>query len=133
MKLTLVVIAACFASAASAQEMTLLFHNGSRALFTRDNNKVEIRYDAPKRGLPVREGTLLFTGASDSKGNYRGVAYTFKRGCDPAPYPVTGKDVAGGIILMGAAPVRDPHGCAITGSTRTSSNARLVFDYEIEN
>lgn len=132
MKAIIAATVLCFASSASAQEMTPVFHNGSRALFTRDKGKVEIRYDIPKRGLSVREGTLLFSGTWDGRGNYSGVAFTFKRGCEPAEYPVTGKDTPDGIVLVGAAPVRDPRGCTVLGSSSTGANARLVFEYEFE-
>jgi len=127
-----IVAALVLSSPASAQEMTLLFHNGSRTIYTRDKGRVEIRYETPKAGLSVKEGTLLFSGVSDSRGNYSGTAYTFKSGCEPAPYPVAGKESGPGIVLVGVAPRRASHSCAIIGDTVTGKNARLVFEYEAE-
>jgi hypothetical protein len=116
------------------QEMAPVFHNGSRAIFTRSGDgHVEIRYDAPRQGLPVQPGTLLFSGTYDTKHElYSGVAYIFKRGCEPTPYPVAGTNAGPGIVLIGAAPRRDPHSCAILGATLSGENARLVFEYERE-
>jgi len=129
-------LAVCLSAAAmpaTAQEMGPIFHNGSRALFTRDNGHVEIRYDSPRPGLPVREGTLLFEGTYDKRGFYSGTAYTFKRGCEPAPYAVAGKDSGPGIVLMGVAPHRDPHSCAVIGDSVSGRNSRLVFEFEPED
>jgi hypothetical protein len=80
--------------------------------------------------LPVVEGTIVFKGTRDGHGNYFGTAYTFKKGCDAAPYPVAGKDTGGVIVLTGAAPHRDPHSCAIIGDTQYGKNSRLAFEFE---
>ena len=66
-------------AAEAPQEMAPVFHNGSRAIFTRsDDGHVETRYNAPRPGLPVQPGTLLFSGTYDTKhGLYSGVAYMF--------------------------------------------------------
>ncbi|MCC8957611.1 hypothetical protein H8B02_30520 [Bradyrhizobium sp. Pear77] len=133
MKNIVCAIAVLVNSSASAQEMAPIFHNGSRGIITRDKGIVEIRYETPRSGLPVKEGTVLFSGRWDEHGNYEGVAYTFKRGCDPAPYRVTGKDAGPGIILTGIPPRRDPHGCAVIGTNATVKHSRLVFEYEIED
>lgn len=117
---------------ATAQEMGPLFHNGSRTLFTRNNGHVEIRYETPRPGLPVREGTLLFAGTYE-RGYYSGTAYTFKRGCEPAPYAVAGKDSGPGIVLVGVAPRRDSRSCAVIGDSASGNNSRLVFEFETEN
>ena len=86
-------------SAETPQQMMPVFHNGSRAIFTKnDDGHVEIRYDAPRPGLPVESGTLLFSGTFDIKtGRYLGTAYIFKRGCVPAPHAVTGREHGPGI------------------------------------
>jgi hypothetical protein len=110
-----------------------LLHNGSVTLFTRNNGHVEIRYETPRPGLAVREGTLLFSGTYDQLGYYSGTAYTFKQGCEPAPYAVAGKDSGPGIVLVGVAPRRDPHSCAVTGDAVNGKNSRLVFEFEPEN
>jgi hypothetical protein len=122
-------------SSAGAQEMALVLHNGSLAIFTRDDrHQVEIRYEQPRPGLPVAKGTLLFSGTYDNKrGYYSGTAYTFKQGCDPAPYAVSGKDSGPGIVLVGIAPHRDPHSCAVIGDVVSGKNSRLVFEFEPEN
>lgn len=129
-------LAACLSVAvavpATAQEMGPLFHNGSRTIFTRNNGHVEIRYETPRPGLPVREGTLLFAGTYE-RGYYSGTAYIFKQGCEPVPYAVAGKDSGPGIVLVGVAPRRDPHSCAVIGDTVSNKNSRLVFEFEIEN
>jgi hypothetical protein len=124
---------AALATPAASQEMTLVFHNGSRTLFTRDNGHVEIRYETPRAGLPVSAGTLLFEGQYDGRGSYTGTAYLFKRGCEPIPYAVAGKESGPGIVLMGVSPRRDPRSCAIIGDTANGKNSRLVFEYEFEN
>jgi hypothetical protein len=121
-------------AAEAPDEMTPVFHNGSRAIFTRSiDGHVEIRYDTPRPGLPVQSGTLLFSGTYDTRhGRYSGTAHIFKRGCEPAPYAVTGMESGPGIVMVGIAPTRDPHSCALTGGTLNSKNSRLVFEYERE-
>jgi hypothetical protein len=117
---------------AGAQEMAPVLHNGSLALITKNDGHVEIRYETPRPGLPVVAGTLLFSGKVDGRGSYTGTAYVFKRGCEPAPYAVAGKDSDPGIVLMGVAPRRDPRSCAVIGDASQGKNARLVFEYERE-
>jgi hypothetical protein len=120
-------------SAELSQETMPVFHNGSRAIFTRTDGHVEIRHDLPRPGSPVQSGTLLFSGNYDTKtGRYAGTAYVIKRGCEPAPYAVIGKESGPGIVMIGIAPMRDPRSCALTGETFNGKNARLVFEYERE-
>jgi hypothetical protein len=89
---------------------------------------VEITYDHPRLGLPVAAGTILFRGARDGA-RYSGTAYTFKAGCSPAPYAVTGmKDQKEMIIMTGAAPRRDLHSCDVIGESAQIAPAKLVFD-----
>jgi hypothetical protein len=125
-------VAVLAASGAFAGEMAPIYHNGSRAIITRDKGVVEIKYETPRPGLPVKEGDVLFSGTWDGRGHYQGIAYTFKRGCEPAPYPVEGKDDGPGIILAGLTPRRDPKGCAVVGSAANGQHSRLVFEFEIE-
>jgi hypothetical protein len=105
-------------------------HNGSvmQASFYK-NGTIRIEYDEVRRGLPpALQGEVLFKGVADGQGSLSGTAYTFKRGCNPAPYAVEGQiDPKGGITLTGDAPMRDDKSCAITGFTGRSPNARLTF------
>jgi hypothetical protein len=106
-----------------------LIHNGSRMKMTQSNDgKIEIRYETPRAGLrSVSKGTVLFRGATDGD-QYAGIAYTFKAGCPPAGYAVQGRMIAGTIELVGPAPQRDPHSCAVIGESAKSAHSRLTFD-----
>lgn len=130
MRLASIITAAVIFSApgASAQELAPMLHNGSLMLITQNVEKVEIRYERPRAGLPVASGTMLFTGVRDPKGSYSGTAYTFKKNCDPAPFTVTGSVSDRGIILVGLAPRRNPNSCDVIGAAIVPS--RLVFEYE---
>lgn len=93
-----------------------------------------ISYKMPKRSIAktVRQGDVMFQGKPwENQPNARieGTAFTFKKGCEPAPYRVTGNVTfdGQGIVLEGAAPVRDKKSCAIKGYSRTSGNAHLEF------
>jgi hypothetical protein len=128
-----IVAASLCLSAAHAQEMSPMLHNGSIMLITTDDKeRVEIKYETPRAGLSVTTGTLLFAGTRDAKGNYAGTAYTFKRDCEPAPYGVMGMTTAKGITLVGVAPHRDPQSCKVLGGSMASRSSRLVFEYEPE-
>jgi len=129
------------ASAPVPDEMAPVLHNGSLMIMTRSSNgHVEIRYEQPRAGMPVTKGALVFTGQYDGKRNtYTGVAYMFKRGCEPAPYPVDGAMTGPGVILSGSPPIRDRHSCAILGevpfsrfAAESNKNMRLVFEFEPE-
>ena len=97
---------------ASGQVSNGLFwtHNGSYVETQRDTDLMGIIYVDPKPGLKkhgVRNGTVLFRGEIHG---FAGTAYTFKRGCQPASYNVSGRLVKGDsgqhrMILKGAAPV----------------------------
>ena len=110
------------------------YHNDSAMTILRDGRSLQIRYADPRSSLRrhgVRRGTVLFRGQITG-GRIRGTAYTFKRGCQPASYNVSGRLVSEGygvntIVLRGAAPIRE--GCEVVGYTRNSSNARLEFGY----
>lgn len=132
------------APAVGTLDATYMMHNGSGMAMTQTFNgsvaHVEISYDKPRAGISATPGTLLFTGQYDGKRNwYSGVAYVFKKGCEPAPYPVTGTQSGPGIVLFGEPPLRDPNSCAIIGffpMTRDSMDhdkrVRLVFEFEPE-
>jgi hypothetical protein len=121
------------AKAANAPEpvhVDSAYHNNSEMLVSEwKDATVEITYNHPRPGLAVAEGTLLFRGIRQGA-RYSGTAYTFKAGCQPAPYAVTGmKDPKREMIVMtGAAPRRDPHSCDVTGESAQSGSAKLVFD-----
>lgn len=109
-------------------------HNNSAMSISRDGRSLRIRYAEPRSSLyrhGIRRGTVLFRGQITGN-RIRGTAYTFKRGCQPASYNVSGRMVNHGysaytITLNGAAPVRE--GCEVVGYTRNSSNARLEFGF----
>jgi hypothetical protein len=104
-------------------------HNGSQVLISEwKNGTVEITYDAPRSGLPVARGTLLFRGVKDGD-HYSGTAYTFKVGCSPASFAVAGaKDPKEMIVLTGAAPHRDSHSCNLSDVLPQAGLTKLVFD-----
>lgn len=113
-------------------------HNGSLMWF--DHSRGLLFYDRPKTSLEgiVQPGTVLFEGKPwtfDVGAKLEGTAYTFRKGCAPAPYQVVGQIEAGAspdlpdrIVLRGASPVRAKNGCAVLGYTQDSANATLVFD-----
>jgi hypothetical protein len=109
-------------------------HNGSQMqLSTWQDGTVEIAYATPRPGLSVNKGTLLFHGVAKGT-HYSGTAYTFKSGCPPAPYPVTGvrNDKRQFLMLTGAAPSRDPLSCDVVAASRQSKHATLIFDVRID-
>lgn len=89
-----------------------------------------IAYDEPKPAVRdvVRSGTVLFRGLTFTEGGrIEGTAFAFKKGCPPAPYPVTGgysRDNAT-ITLRGAGPIRK--GCDVVGYSEKSPHAVLRF------
>jgi hypothetical protein len=105
-------------------------HDGSvvQASFYK-NGTIRIEYDEVRRGLPpALQGEVLFKGVADGQGSLSGTAYTFKSGCNPAPYAVEGRiDPKRGIVLTGDAPMRDGKSCEIVGFSGHSPNARLTF------
>lgn len=114
-----------------SQDERYLYHNGSRMLVSPADGT--IRYDRVRDGLRgiIADGTILFQGEPWQPGGaFQGLAYTFRKGCDPAPYEV----VAGYegfqeiLTLRGEAPVRIEGGCAVARYTADSSNAVLIFD-----
>jgi hypothetical protein len=102
-------------------------HNGS-LIFHHQKQHI-IVYSQPKASIAgsIKPETVLFRGWSVPNEWISGVAYTFKKGCDPAPYLVSGYDNGSlRLTLQGKAPVRD--GCNVVGYSDKSPNAKLVFD-----
>ncbi len=108
---------------------SLWMHNGSVMYYHADGSMRMFIYYKPRKGLEHLRGQVLFEG---QKRGFQmgGLAYTFRKGCAPAPYQVGGDlDTPGRIVLDGAAPVREAGGCRIAGHDPKSPNARLVFTY----
>ncbi len=102
-------------------------HNGSLMFFHQKQHIIV--YLEPKASMAgtVTPGTVLFRGWSVPNEGVSGVAYSFKKGCHPAPYLVSGYDNGSlRLTLVGKAPVRK--GCDVIGYSDKSPNAKLVFD-----
>ena len=107
-------------------------HNDS-SMWVSDDLSV-IYYDKPKAALAgtVTRGTVLYQGDPIPRAEGQrisGTAFTFRKGCAPAPYPVTGELRGNILTLRGASPRREQNGCAVIGYTEDSGNAVLVFQY----
>jgi hypothetical protein len=116
------------------------FHNGSTmSVSTGPQDALAIAYAKPRKGLSARSGDLLFEGqlveGTWADGALEGQAFTFKRGCKPAPYEVTGRIADEGpqwvITLSGAAPVRK--GCKVVGYSAEGANARLTIESGVDD
>lgn len=119
------------ATPAFAGDEATFLHNGSRMSVYSFQDEIYISYERPRAGLSVngvRQGTRLFEGKYVGD-RIVGTAFTFKQGCAPAPYRVSGYERNGVIVLDGAAPVRAKGGCSVTGYSSTSGNAHLVFTF----
>ncbi|WP_294642456.1 hypothetical protein [uncultured Aureimonas sp.] len=108
-------------------------HNGS--MMTIDVHSGTIAYAEPKSAIrrSVPKGAILFRGDMSNPRRVHGTAFTFRYGCEPAAYDVTGAfadGYASTLTLRGRAPVRAESGCAITGYSTSSPNSRLIFKYE---
>lgn len=95
--------------------------------------EVEIRYEQVRPGMRflVSPGTILFHGTLDRFGRMNGTAYSFKTGCPPAGYHVTGNVIEYGrqIVLRGAAP--QWQGCNVVNYVY-NHNSTLQFFYGTE-
>jgi hypothetical protein len=104
-------------------------HNGSTMWLYR--RKGLIVYNVPKASLQgtVQSGAVVFRGKF-TKAGAEGTAYTFKKGCNPAPYAAIGRFSGPRnetLVIEGASPVRDKNSCVILGYDSNSPNARLRF------
>lgn len=93
-------------------------HNGSTIYSIADGTTREFYYERPRRAMLLagaRRGSLLFTGKAVGD-TYEGTAYTFKQGCGPFGFPVSGPilDDYHRVVLLGQMP-RVDHDCRITG------------------
>lgn len=104
-------------------------HNGSRMEIDYRRGAITYRDVKPSLRGFVKPGFVAFAGKIEMGGAVTGTAYTFRKNCEPAPYPVTGRYEASlpGYILTGAAPIREKGSCRISGYSVESGNARLEF------
>lgn len=108
-------------------------HNGSVVILYPQQGLIV--YDQPKASLKgtVKKGDVLFRGKINTDtGEMVGNAYVFKKGCPALPYLVSGGPFRGGgdhPVLRGAAPVRDPNSCGTIGTSNSSGNATLKFEW----
>ena len=103
------------------------WHNGSRMSVDTYAGTV---YTAPRSGMArtVSPGQVLFTGTFYADGWVDGTTFTFKRGCAPLPYRVSGERFGDGtIVLRGIAQRRDPNSCRSLGLNPNSPHGELVF------
>ncbi|KQT57540.1 MULTISPECIES: hypothetical protein [unclassified Aureimonas] len=104
-------------------------HNGSQMRIDRDRGV--IAYDDPKSSISgtVRSGQVLFRGKLPWRSmKASGTAFTFKKGCAPAPYKVTGYWTENqDLVLTGAAPKRAKEGCEVVGYSKSGGNSKLTF------
>lgn len=120
------------AARAMVDNREIFDHNGSA--MTVSPSFGTILYRDPKKSISgtVKPGALLFKAASpwdpyDDNAVIKGTAYVFKRGCDPAPYEVSGHQQGWHtLVLKGAAPVREKNGCKVVGY-RMNGNSVLKF------
>ncbi|MGQ8634401.1 hypothetical protein ACUTJJ_23290 [Agrobacterium sp. DKPNP3] len=108
----------------------VLNHNGSAMRVLPKEGK--IIYLEPRKELSsIKSGQVLFEGKPwEPGGPFSGTAYTFRKGCPPAPYRVEAfyEGWTETLTLRGAAPVRKKSGCDIVGYSLESDNAALTFD-----
>lgn len=108
-------------------------HNGSAMRVDPANGT--ITYYKPKAAIAgtIKPGTVLFRADTpwdpyDDSALIKGTAYMFKKGCEPAPYPVSGHHSGWHTItLKGAAPVREKVGCKVVGY-KMNGNSSLKFE-----
>jgi hypothetical protein len=113
---------------AQIEEKTALGQNGSTIMMTRKGHRLTMTCSGVRGGLSMPDGSTLFSGTITDRNEIMGVAYTFKRGCPPAPYEVTGVQTSNEIVLRGHAPVRASSDCEVARYDDSAPTARLQFD-----
>lgn len=118
-----------------AQDIAYMNHNGSIVAVSPAQGT--IRYERVRAGLrgSIADGTLLFQGKPWKPGGpFNGVAYTFRKGCEPASYDVIAhyEGLAEILTLRGDAPTRANEGCEVVGYSASSDNAVLTFDFTFD-
>jgi hypothetical protein len=101
-------VAFCLVIPSSVLAQTQWEHNGSIVTLRADGAERQFVYSAPRSGLPVTSGTLLFKGKK-SGDSYSGTAYAFSSRCRAIGYSVSGP-VSGdqrSVTMYGKIPRRD--------------------------
>jgi hypothetical protein len=125
------VIAVAFAallSATASHAASLWDHNGSTVSLEASGAARKFYYDTPRPGLPVAQGTLLFSGRKEGD-RYSGMAYLFSAKCGARGYLVSGPVAADqrSITMHGKAPRFDSN-CGVIDYR----DDVLVFTYRNE-
>ena len=91
-------------------------HNGSTVRLYASGVRRTFYYEAPRSGLPVEAGQLLFYGSREGE-TFFGKAYRFSSKCGEVSYEVTGKVHPSQTVinLSGNAPKRDEQ-CNVIGT-----------------
>jgi hypothetical protein len=101
-------------------------HNGSTVRLYASGVRRTFYYEAPRSGLPVEAGQLLFYGSREGD-TFFGKAYRFSSKCGEVSYEVTGKvhPSQTAINLSGNAPKRDEQ-CNVIGTFVDSLKFELL-------
>jgi hypothetical protein len=93
---------------APAHAASLWDHNGSTVSLEASGANRKFFYQAPRPGLPVAAGTLLFSGTRNGT-RYSGTAYVFSERCGAIGYQVSGSVTADdrSITMYGRAPLKN--------------------------
>lgn len=116
---------------AFAGQLDIYEHNGSVINWFVVNDEATATYATPKPSLlasGIKEGSVVFNGFEEGN-RISGTAYTYRKGCAPAPYEVVGYFSGNNIVLSGPSPVQSKNGCDVIRYTLDSPNAKLVFKY----
>ena len=110
----------------SAHAASLWEHNGSTVYLESSGSSRKFYYEAPRAGLSVKRGTLLFNGVKNGD-QYSGTAYVFSKECGPIGYSVSGTVSTDqrSVTMIGKAPRRDAN-CRVVGYR----DDELVFTFQ---
>lgn len=125
------VLSAAIWGGAFAGELDIYEHNGSVINWFVVNGEATATYATPKASLlasGIQEGSVVFKGFEEGN-RISGTAYTYRKGCAPAPCEVVGYFSGKNIVLSGPSPVRAKGGCEVIRYTVDSVNPNLVFKY----